>query len=121
MKTLTIYKSKGVWMFDDEVEDITEEPFVGGFSELIDFVLKEYNVFNGSHRGIDINFSLEKEDEGMIQIQKIEDLQDDWAMYEYKEMQGMLCPVTLKYFGKHPDNFYIKPKKIPFELEFYVQ
>ena len=105
-------------MFDDESKNIEKEPFVGGFSELIDFVLKEKKVWAGSHRGIDIEFSLEKEFHDMIEIKKVENMDHDWALYEYKEMQGTLCPVTLQYLGKHPDSFFIRPVKKPFKFEF---
>ena len=118
--TLTIYKTNGTWMFDDESKQILEEPFVGGFSELIDFVLKEYKVFNGAHRGIDIEFSLENESDNMVKIEKVEDLDDNWARYKYKNLEGLLCPVTLQYLGKHPDYFYIKPNKKPFDVTFRI-
>lgn len=120
MTTLKIYKKSGVWMFDDVDKDISEEPFVGGFSELIDFVLKEYNVFNGAHRGIDIEFSLVKESDDMVEIKKVENVENDWALYEYKDNRGLLCPVTLQYFGTHPNSFFIKPKKIPFDIDFNI-
>ena len=116
--TLKIYKNQGIWMFDDESKNIEKEPFVGGFSELIDFILKEKGVWAGSHRGIDIEFSLEKEAQDMVEITKVEDMDNDWALYEYKEMQGTLCPVTLQYLGKHPDSFFIRPMKKPFKFEF---
>ncbi len=107
-------------MFDDEIQGIIEEPFVGGFSELIDFVLKEYHVFNGAHRGINIKFSLVNDEENMARIDKIDDLDENWARYSYKHHSGLLCPLTLQYFGKQPDYFFIKPQKIPFELEFQL-
>ena len=105
-------------MFNDDSKGIFEEPFVGGTSELIDFILKEKKVWSGSHRGIDIEFSLEKEAQDMVEITKVEDMDNDWALYEYKEMQGTLCPVTLQYLGKHPDSFFIRPMKKPFKFEF---
>ena len=118
MMTLKIYKNQGLWMFDDASKFIEKEPFVGGFSELIDFILKEKGVWAGSHRDIDIEFSLEKEAQDMVEITKVEDMDNDWALYEYKEMQGTLCPVTLQYLGKHPDSFFIRPMKKPFKFEF---
>ena len=118
MMTLKIYKNQGIWMFDDESKNIEKEPFVGGFSELIDFILKEKGVWAGSHRGIDIEFSLEKEAQDMVEITKVEDMDNDWALYQYNDMQGTLCPVTLQYLGKHPESFFIRPMKKPFKFEF---
>jgi hypothetical protein len=120
MQTITIYKENGIWIFDDASKNIEKEPFVGGFSELIDYVLKERGVWAGSHRGIDIEFSLEKNFDDQIEIKKVEDMGDDWALYEYKDMQGTLCPVTLQYLGKHPDCFFIRPIKKPFTIEFQI-
>jgi hypothetical protein len=120
MMTLTIYKDNGVWMFDDPEKGIEREPFVDGSTELIDFILKEFNLFQGSHRGIDLNFSLYQEEDDMVKVNKIKDMGDDWASYEYKNMTGSLCPVTIQYFGKHPDHFYVKPVKKPFDLNFKV-
>ena len=121
MITLTLYKINGVWMFDDKSKNIEREPFVDGFTELIDFILKEAGLFQGSHRGIDIEFSLEKEHPDMFKIVKIKDLGDDWASYRYKDMIGSLCPVTLKYFIEHPDHFYVRPIKKDFLLEFTIK
>ena len=117
---LQIYKENGIWIFDDASKIIEKEPFVGGFSELIDFILKEKGVWAGSHRGIDIEFSLEKESADMVEIKKVENMDNDWALYEYKEMQGTLCPVTLRYFGHHPDSFFVRPVEKPFNIEFQI-
>jgi hypothetical protein len=120
MMTLTIYKTNGVWMFDDEEKGILQEPFVDGFTELIDFILKEFGLFQGSHRGIDIEFSATQDHPDMVKIEKIQDLGDDWASYRYKNMVGSLCPVTLEYLGKHPEYFFVRPIKKPFDLTFKV-
>ena len=117
---LQIYKENGIWIFDDASKNIEKEPFVCGFSELIDFILKEKGVWAGSHRGIDIEFSLEKESADMVEIKKVENMDNDWALYEYKEMQGTLCPVTLQYSGQHPDSFFVRPVKKPFNIEFQI-
>lgn len=108
-------------MFDDPEKGIEKEPFVDGFTELIDFILKEAGLFQGSHRGIDVEFSLENERPNMFKIEKIKDLGDDWASYRYKDMVGSLCPVTLQYLTKHPDYFYVRPIKKDFKLEFMVK
>jgi hypothetical protein len=64
---------RGVWMFDDESKGIFEEPFIGGTSEIIDYILKERKIWNGSHRGIEMVFSDHKEFDKMVQFQKIEE------------------------------------------------
>lgn len=118
--SLQIFKKAGVWMFNDESKGIFEEPFVGGTSEIIDYILKERKIWNGSHRGIEMLFSEHKEADDMVQFQKIEDLPYNWAKFEYKGMEGLLCPVTLQYFGIFPESIWVKFIKKPFNIEFQI-
>lgn len=117
---LQIYKENGIWIFDDESKSIFEEPFVGGTSEIIDYILKERESWNGSHRCIEMVFSDHKESDDMVQFQKIEDLPDNWAKYEYKGMEGLLCPLTLQYFGSFPESVWVNFIKKPFNIEFQI-
>jgi len=117
---LQIFKKAGFWMFNDKSKSIFEEPFVGGTSEVIDYILKERKIWNGAHRGIEMVFSDHKESDDMVQFQKIEDLPDNWAKYEYNGMEGLLCPVTLRYFGSFPEKIYVNFIKKPFNIEFQI-
>jgi hypothetical protein len=117
---LQIYKENGIWIFDDASKNIEKEPFVGGTSEIIDYILKERKIWNGAHRGIEMVFSDHKESDDMVQFQKIEDLPDNWAKYEYNGVEGLLCPVTLRYFGSFPEKIYVNFIKKPFNIEFQI-
>jgi len=117
---LQIYKENGIWIFDDASKNIEKEPFVGGTSEIIDYILKERKIWNGSHRGIEMFFSDHRESDDMLQFQKIEDLPDNWAKYEYKGMEGLLCPLALRYLGKHPEGIFARFRKPPFNVEFQI-
>jgi hypothetical protein len=107
-------------MFDDDSKSIVEEPFICGTSEIIDCILKEKGIFNGSHRGVEMDFSDQRESEDILELKKIEDLPDNWAKYEYKGIEGLLCPVTLEYLGRHPESIFVRFTKPPFELEFQL-
>jgi hypothetical protein len=105
--SLTLYKDHGVWMFDDANKGIEREPFVDGSTELIDFILEEFGLPTSGP--IVVEFGLQRTHPEMVEIRKLEDTGDDWALYEYKGRQGALCPVTLVYLGSHPDRFYARP------------
>jgi hypothetical protein len=120
MPLLKIYKKNGVWMFDDFSKSVLEEPFICGSSEIIDCILKEKGIFNGSHRGVEMYFSDQRESQDIVELKKIEDLPDNWAKYEYKGIEGLLCPVTIEYLGRHPESIFVRFTKPPFELEFQL-
>lgn len=104
---ITLYKDHDVWMFDDAAHGIDREPFVDGSTELIDFILEEFGF--STAEPIVVEFGLERAHPDMVEIRKVEDMSDDWALYQYKDRQGALCPVTLVYLGSHPDRFYARP------------
>ena len=64
-------------------------------------------------------FSDQKESEDMVELKKIEDL-GKWARYDYQGMEGLLCPVTLRYFPEFPQEIFIKFTKIPFFIDFQI-
>jgi hypothetical protein len=106
---LSLYKDHGVWMFDDADKGIEREPFVDGSTELIDFILEEFGFPTTGQPPVEVEFGLERTHPEMVEIRKVEDTGDDWALYEYKENRGALCPVTLVYLGSHPDRFFARP------------
>jgi hypothetical protein len=104
---LTLYKDHGMWMFEDAEHGIDREPFVDGASELIDFLLDEFGF--PPDEPVVVEFGLERTHPDMVEIRKVEDTGDDWAVYQYKDRQGGFCPVTLIYLGSHPDRFFVRP------------
>jgi hypothetical protein len=112
------YRENGVWFFDDDEIEISREPFVGGMSEIIDYILQK-KFIRGGHRGIKLEFS-DKSFENAEKLKKIEDLPDNWAKYEYEDREGMLCPVALQYFDRHPQELFIRFTKPPFFMDFKI-
>jgi hypothetical protein len=120
MKTLTIFRKNGTWMFNDSEKEIIEEPLVQGFGDIIDQILKDFNCFSGAHRGIEIQFSSEKESNDMVCVEKTRNLYADWAEYKYKDLIGDLCPVTCIYLDIHPEKIWVKPIKKNFNFSFKI-
>ncbi len=106
---LSLYKDHGVWMFDDADKGIEREPFVDGSTELIDFILEEFGFPTTGQPPVAVEFGLERTHPDMVEIRKVKDTGDDWALYRYKDREGALCPVTLAYLGSHPERFYARP------------
>jgi len=106
---LSLNKDRGVWMFDDTDKGIEREPLVDGSTELIDFILEEFGLPTTGRLPVEVEFGLERTHPNMVEIRKVEDTGDDWALYDYKGNQGALCPVTLLYLGSHPDRFFVRP------------
>lgn len=106
---LTLYKDHGVWMFDDPGRGIAREPFVDGATEMIDILLQDFGLPTSGDQGVEVEFALERTHPDMVEIRKVEDMGDDWARYEHNGHLGALCPVTLVYFGSHPERFYARP------------
>ena len=104
---ITLYKDHDVWMFDYPGRGIEREPFVDGSTELIDFILEQFGF--STTEPVVAEFGLERAHPDMIDICKVEDTGDDWALCQYKDRQGALCPVTLVYLGCHPERFFVRP------------
>jgi hypothetical protein len=96
-------------MFDDAAKGIEREPFVDGSTELIDFILEEFGFPTTGRLPVEVEFGLERTHPDMVEIRKVEDTGDDWALYDYKGNRGALCPVTLVYLGSHPERFFARP------------
>ena len=112
--TLTTYKWKGMWVFDDADRNLVKEPFVSGADTLLDIIAEENdkvnltisaNVFPGTTHVIDrVSKSGEGSGGGTDYI------------YLYKEENSKLidhlpvwlCPALFKFFDKAPRNIYIK-------------
>ena len=112
------YRENGVWFFDDDSKEISREPFVGGMSEIIDYILQK-KIIRGGHRGIKLEFS-DKSFENAEKLQKIHDSPYNWSRYEHEDREGMLCPVTLRYFPEFPQELFIRFTKIPFFMDFQI-
>jgi hypothetical protein len=106
---LHLYKQGPTWMFDDATHNIKAEPFVEGSSEMIDLILRDFGFPTHGRGGVTVEFGLEKMHPDMVEIRKVQDMEMNWARYEYSGHEGNFCPVTTVYLGSHPDRFYVRP------------
>lgn len=103
---IEIYKHCGTWAFTDPTKGLQDEPFVAGIPEIIDLFIEKYsNNAKKTHR---ITFSASNfpGSHGKL-IKKESEAGGAWYSYENK-MKGWLCPATLHYFEKHPDELFVK-------------
>jgi hypothetical protein len=107
-ETLKLRNSDGVWVFDDPMRGVWDEPFVEGSSEII----FEICSLLGLHKNeIQMTFSDEYFPDQHIQLQWIaERSSGTWNLYSSDTlgMEGWLCPVLLQYFTYPPKFLYVK-------------
>jgi len=96
----------GVWVFNDEEVGLHEEPFVSNVNPIIELVVGNKTSFTAfiSHSFIP---------EEQIVLQQLldsdnSDIGDGWYQMKGTELVCWLCPATLKFFEKYPDEIHIK-------------
>ena len=103
-------KIHDTWVFDDAQRELTEEPFVLGTSEAIDFVLnnKDVNECKITHSrhpfpGWDVKcMRMHKDLEGYWYcLATADDMEVDVDYF-------WLCPATEAFYGFHPETIYVK-------------
>jgi len=106
LMVIEIYRHCSTWAFTDPAKGLQDEPFVAGIPEIIDFFIEEYgNKTQKTHR---ITFSASDFPGSHGKLIKKES-EAGGAWYSYKDqMEGWLCPATLHYFKKHPDQLFVK-------------
>lgn len=104
--TISPYKDKGSWVFDDESRGLDKEPFVAGIDDMLDALssggTKINLVFSSNpFPGFDITMTRLHEEMGGY-----------WFKCEELNMNGWLCPAMFKYFEDAPEKIYAKFKNI---------
>lgn len=119
VKTIHIYRHNGQWVFDDPRVELDKEPFVMGMDDIIDFLTKLNGVdpkvgFTAEFSDEEIEHTPDTKNDSIYRLRKLEDHPDDFgAWYELDmagvlKMKGWLCPATLFYFAKHPQNIWLR-------------
>jgi hypothetical protein len=98
--SLDLYKVYDTWYFDDEVYDITREPFVLGMSEILSSYLHP-EALTCTILASRQAFPMAKK----LRLDR-EEADGGWYTVERSGMQGWLCPVTRIYMGTIPENIY---------------
>jgi len=115
------------WVFDDAENNLKEEAFVLGMTEMITELVIEHEV-SDAEDGFALSFS-DKPFEGNQTVLYWEEAQDwEWEFegkkstiagnwyggkVNGKELCGWLCPALLLYFGTPPDQIYVQAKPLP--------
>jgi len=106
MMSIKIYRHCDTWAFTDLSRGLKDEPFVCGVPEIIDYFIKKFSdPTKETHR---IIFSARNFPYSHGKLIKCE-MEAGGAWYSYENfLKGWLCPATLEFFDKHPDELYVK-------------
>lgn len=139
MDTMILYPYlKGqVWVFDDEKQNLKEEAFVQGMSEIIDATLAKKGKIRKAKKGFKLTFSdkpfvghdvkLTWFKPGNLEGKYTLEIDGKMQTFEFcikgdwyhtgrsfkKRMEGWLCPALLKYFDTPPKHLYCSAESLP--------
>ena len=110
------YKENNTWFFDDQHTGLKHEAFILGTSELIDVLVKKFNVPN-AESGFKLTFSANPFPEFHAKVDhltKDEYGMGNWFIYTTKlyEIEFWLCPAMYKYLNPAPKEIYVKVEPI---------
>jgi hypothetical protein len=100
------YKYEGMWVFDDAKVGLDQEPFVSGADKAIDYMVAD---IPNAAEGFRMIFSAQAFPGYTMKL--------DWVRPELSgnlyhsadlDMDGWLCPASLKYFPEAPPELYVK-------------
>lgn len=98
------YRRNGVWMFDDNIVGLEQEPFVAGIPEMIDTLVA--NIEN-AEQGFALYFSADPFPGFTMRLDWLrEESGGNW--YRLGESEGWLCPSLFRYFSVTPNTLYVK-------------
>lgn len=111
IKIIKLHKKHGVWMFNDEHLKLTDEAFVLGSTEVLDYLINnKKGLKNKKSPSIIFGEMLPEYDAEAILVQDLNP--SAWYKYinnEGEEMKFWLCPVMTHFFGPEaPERFYVK-------------
>jgi len=100
------YKFEDMWVFDDPMVGLRQEPFVSGADTVIDILTKDIpNAVNG----FKLVFSAEPFPGYSARfIWSRPELGGNWYSWPERGVDGWLCPALFKYFEAAPKELYVK-------------
>jgi hypothetical protein len=117
INTIFPYKINGTWFFDDESTGLKREAFVCGTSELIDVLVKGFNVPN-AESGFKLTFSANpfpEHNDKVVWLKEDEYGMGNWFVYEnlyVGKMEFWLCPAMYHYLNPAPKEIYVKVESL---------
>lgn len=102
------YKQHGLWVFDDRLAGLVQEPFIAGADRMIDRAVAE--IPDAEH-GFILIFSASPFPGYQYRLiwQRSED-GGNWYYAPQLKMEGWLCPALLRYFATPPKELYVQVK-----------
>jgi len=103
------FRKYGTWVFNDEIRNLVEEPFVFGMPQIIDKMVGDRNVHEFT-----MIFSRNELPDYDLVLEKRTDRPETigaWYQCEKLGMSGWLCPALNLYYRVPPDKIYIKIEK----------
>jgi hypothetical protein len=104
------YKYEGLWVFDDAMVGLVQEPFVSGADDIIERMVQGIPDADG---GFTLLFSATPfpGHQTMFEWRRT-DLGGNWYYSRDLGIEGWLCPALFRYFEAAPERIYaqFKPK-----------
>jgi hypothetical protein len=94
------------WVFDDPNVGLSQEPFVSGVPEMIDYLVKD---IPRARDGFRLLFSVAPFPGYQKRlVWKREEYGGNWYASDDPPMEGWLCPALFHYFKEAPAELYVK-------------
>jgi len=94
------------WVFDDPKVDLSQEPFVSGVPEMIDFLVQD---IPNARSGFRLLFSAAPFPGYQKRLTwQREEFGGNWYSCDDPPMEGWLCPALFRYFDEAPRELFVK-------------
>lgn len=102
------YRYLDMWVFDDELRGIVQEPFINGADSILDIWAKNLSSISTVNSFL-ILFSEKPFPDYQYEISWIrKEFEGNWYKFAELNMDGWLCPALFKYFNKMPNEIFIR-------------
>lgn len=96
----------GTWVFDDPGAGLTQEPFVSGVPEMIDYLVKDIANARSGFRLLFSAAPFPGYQKRLVWLR--EEMGGNWYASNDPTMEGWLCPALFRYFDMAPAQLYVK-------------
>lgn len=104
------YQHQHAWMFDDENNNLVQEPFVSGTPEMIDTLVR---YIPDATKGFKLLFSEFPFPGYQVELVWLkEEYEGNWYRWESENLEGWLCPALFNYFSETPKKVYCRAEKL---------
>jgi len=101
---IEVYPHCGTWAFTDTARGLVHEPFVCGIPEIIDHFIQHFGDTSRKKHVLTFSDRTFPSSQGAL-IKGAPYSGGAW--YSYKDMEGWLCPATLKFFNEMPETLFV--------------